>query len=95
MDKPYLLRPWEIERLTDKQIIELYYRKRDKNGTPLPIDDKQHEWLTRKKFVPEADLVLQKFNSFMKMGAMMGGNPYQMKEEWIKKYGKIPEQLNG
>jgi len=95
MDKPYLLRPWEIERLTDKQIVELYYRKRDKNGSPVSIDDNQHEWNLRKKIVPEADLMLQKFNNFMKMGAMMGGDPHQMKAEWIKKYGKIPEFQNG
>ena len=26
----------------------------------------------------------------MKMGSMMGGSPAQMRNSWIKKYGKIP-----
>ena len=37
MDAPYELRPWEIERLTDRQIIDIYYRKRDKDGNPVPF----------------------------------------------------------
>lgn len=37
MDAPYKLRPWEIARLTDRQIVDLYYRKRDKEGNPLPF----------------------------------------------------------
>ena len=71
MDKPYLLRPWEIERLTDRQIIELYYRARNDKGVPATIPDEQHEWTQRKKQVSTQDLLLNKFDNFMKMGDFM------------------------
>jgi len=94
MDKPYLLRPWEILELTDRQIVELYYRKRDDKGIPIDIPAEDHEWNKRRKPISEDELLLQKYLSFMKMGSMVGGNPKQMRESWIKKYGKIPEQAN-
>jgi len=90
MDKPYLLRPWEILELTDKQIVELYYRKRDEKGIPLNIPNEEHEWYMRKKPISKEDMLLQKYLAFMKMGSMIGANPKQMQQDWIKKYGKIP-----
>lgn len=34
------LRPWEIARLTDRQIEELYFHKRDKDGVILfPVEE--------------------------------------------------------
>lgn len=95
MDKPYLLRPWEILELTDKQIVDLYYRKRDDKGVPIETPQQKAEWETRKKPMSEDDILLQKYLNFMKMGSMMGGSPKQMRESWIKKYGKIPGQKNG
>lgn len=90
MDKPYLLRPWEIEKLTDRQIVELYYRRRDDNGVPVNIPDEKHEWNTRKKIVPIEDMVLQKYLSFMKMGASLGVGESKMKSSWIRKFGSLP-----
>ena len=90
MDKPYLLRPWEIEKLTDRQIVELYYRRRDDKGVPVNIPDEQHEWNTRKKIVPIEDMVLQKYLSFMKMGASLGVGESKMKNSWIRKFGSLP-----
>jgi hypothetical protein len=90
MDKPYLLRPWEIEKLTDKQIVELYYRKRDDKGVPVNIPDEKHEWNTRKKIVPIEDMLLQKYLDFMKMGASLGVGEAKMKSSWIKQFGSIP-----
>ena len=90
MDKPYLLRPWEIEKLTDRQIVELYYRRRDDKGVPVNIPDEKHEWNTRKKNVPIEDMVLQKYLSFMKMGASLGVGESKMKSSWIRKFGSLP-----
>mgnify|MGYP003649543832 FL=1 len=90
MDKPYLLRPWEIEKLTDRQIVELYYRRRDDKGVPVNIPDEKHEWNTRKKIVPIEDMVLQKYLSFMKMGASLGVGESKMKNSWIRKFGSLP-----
>jgi len=90
MDKPYLLRPWEIEKLTDRQIVELYYRRRDDKGVPVNIPDEKHEWNTRKKIVPIEDMVLQKYLDFMKMGASLGVGESKMKSSWIRKFGSLP-----
>jgi len=90
MDKPYLLRPWEIEKLTDRQIVELYYRRRDDKGVPVNIPDEKHEWNTRKKIVPIEDMVLQKYLNFMKMGASLGVGESKMKNSWIRKFGSLP-----
>lgn len=90
MDKPYLLRPWEIEKLTDRQIVELYYRRRDDKGVPVNIPDEKHEWNTRKKIVPIEDMVLQKYLGFMKMGASLGVGESKMKSSWIRKFGSLP-----
>lgn len=90
MDKPYLLRPWEIEKLTDRQIVELYYRKRDDKGIPVNIPDEKHEWNTRKKIVSVEDMMLQKYLSFMKMGSSLGANEAKMKASWIKQFGSVP-----
>ena len=90
MDKPYLLRPWEIEKLTDRQIVELYYRRRDDKGVPVNIPDEKHEWNTRKKIVPIEDMVLQKYLNFMKMGASLGVGESKMKSSWIRKFGSLP-----
>lgn len=92
MDKPYLLRPWEIERLTDKQIIELYYRARDDKGIPVAIQDENHEWSMRRKPINPHDLLLNKFDNFMKMGAMIGASSNQMIESWKQKYGEVPRK---
>lgn len=89
-----MLRPWEILQLTDRQIVDLYYRKRDDKGIPLDIPSEEHEWNKRRKPISDDELLLQKYLNFMKMGAMVGGNPKQMRESWIKKYGKIPEHPN-
>jgi len=93
MDKPYLLRPWEIERLTDKQIVELYYRPRDDKGVPLAIPDESHEWNKRRKPISHQELMLNRFNSFMKMGSMMGASSNQMIESWKQKYGEVPRKI--
>jgi len=90
MDKPYLLRPWEIEKLTDRQIVELYYRKRDDKGIPVSIPDEKHEWSTRKKIVSIEDMMLQKYLSFMKMGASLGANEAKMKASWVRQFGSVP-----
>jgi hypothetical protein len=90
MDKPYLLRPWEILDLTDRQIVDLYYRKRDDKGVPVEIPNEEHEWYLRKKPMTMEDMMLQKYLSFMKMGSMIGASPKQMQQDWINKYGKIP-----
>lgn len=90
MDKPYLLRPWEIERLTDMQIVDLYYRARDDKGIPITIPDKKHEWNTRKKIVSIEDMMLQKYLNFMKMGASLGVGESKMKSSWIRKFGSLP-----
>lgn len=37
MAEPLLLRPWEIARLTRRQIHDLYLAKRDKDGRILPV----------------------------------------------------------
>lgn len=95
MDKPYLLRPWEIEKLTDMQIVELYYRKRDDKGIPLEINDEKHEWDTRKKIVTEDVMMFNKYQNFMKTGSMLGGSPKQLNKSWVDKFGKIPERPNG
>lgn len=92
MDKPYLLRPWEIERLTDKQIIELYYRARDDKGIPVAIQDESHEWSMRRKPINPNDLLLNKFDNFMKMGAMIGASSHQMIESWKQKFGEVPRK---
>jgi len=92
MDKPYLLRPWEIERLTDRQIIELYYRARNDKGVPVTIPDEQHEWTQRRKQISTQDLLLNKFDNFMKMGAMIGASRNQMIESWKQKYGEVPRK---
>lgn len=94
MDKPYLLRPWEILQLTDRQIVEMYYRKRDEKGIPIESPQEQAEWNKRKKPMTEDEILLQKYLNFMKMGSMMGGNKAQMNSSWIKKYGKIPGTQN-
>lgn len=93
MDKPYLLRPWEIERLTDKQIVELYYRARDDKGIPIAIPDKHHEWTQRKKQVSHEELMLNKFDDFMKMGAMLGASRNQMIESWKQRFGEVPRKI--
>ena len=93
MDKPYLLRPWEIEKLTDRQIVELYYRRRDDKGIPVNIPDEKHEWNTRKKIVPIEDMVLQKYLSFMKMGASLGVGESKMKASWIRQFGSLPPRI--
>lgn len=93
MDKPYLLRPWEIERLTDRQIIELYYRPRDDKGIPVSIKDEIHEWNQRKKQISLEDLMLNKFDNYMKMGSMVGASSHQMIESWKQKYGEVPRKI--
>ena len=93
MDKPYLLRPWEIEKLTDRQIVELYYRRRDDKGIPVNIPDEKHEWNTRKKIVPIEDMVLQKYLNFMKMGASLGVGESKMKASWIRQFGSLPPRI--
>jgi hypothetical protein len=90
MDKPYLLRPWEIEKLTDRQIVELYYRRRDDKGIPITIPDQKHEWNTRKKKASPEDMLLQKYDNFMKMGASLGMSQAKMKSSWIKQFGSLP-----
>ena len=90
MDKPYLLRPWEIEQLTDRQIVELYYRRRDDKGVPISNPDEKHEWNTRKKTLAPEDMLLQKYTNFMKMGASLGMSEAKMKSSWIKQFGSLP-----
>jgi hypothetical protein len=37
IDEPYLLTMEEISQLTLRQVVMLYYRKRDDKGKPLPL----------------------------------------------------------
>lgn len=37
VDEPYCLTMREISRLTPRQIVGIYYRKRDDKGNPLPL----------------------------------------------------------
>jgi len=86
MDKPYLLRPWEIERLTDKQIIELYYRKRDNKGVPVSYEQQEHEWKHRtakdQKVIKRKEL-----EALIRMGSALGANVNGLRKQFIDKYG--------
>jgi hypothetical protein len=86
MDKPYLLRPWEIERLTDKQIIEIYYRKRDDKGNPIPYLSVGHEWLQRDCLVKRNGL-RNEYEEFIKLGSVLGLDVNTMREAFFKKHG--------
>jgi hypothetical protein len=39
VDKPWLLSMEDIANLTDRQIIDIYYRERDKDGIPKDYED--------------------------------------------------------
>lgn len=86
MDKPYLLRPWEIERLTDKQIIELYYRKRDDKGVPISYESEEHEW-DKRKYTSEKYRRRKEYEEFMKLGSVLGADTRKMREAFIAKHG--------
>lgn len=34
--EPFLLRPWEVAEMTDRQLLDLYFCPRDKFGRPVP-----------------------------------------------------------
>jgi len=58
----------------------------------VTIPDEQHEWTQRRKQISTQDLLLNKFDNFMKMGAMIGASRNQMIESWKQKYGEVPRK---
>lgn len=86
MDKPYLLRPWEIERLTDKQIIELYYRRRDNKGVPVSYEQQEHEWKLRNA-KNEKVIRRKELDALIKMGSALGANVNDLRKQFVDKYG--------
>jgi hypothetical protein len=68
--------------LTDRQIIECYYRPRDKEGIPLPVSVEHEEAV----LTPAQQLERERLEYFA-MGISLGINQAQLEAAWQKKTG--------
>lgn len=81
MNEPFNLRPWEIARLTDRQISELYFHPRDKHGrlveqVELPGEDEGEQ------------LSLEQQRTLLfSVGRAMGVPEAQLQKAWEDKHG--------
>lgn len=84
IDAPYHLTFAAIADLTDRQIYDLYYRARDKDGSPEPIDDPEAEW--QRKEVPidldSAEERNKSYTKFMLMAASFGMDMNKAQLKW-------------
>lgn len=80
MDTPYLLSWAQIAELTDRQIVEVYYRPRDKEGNPLPLPE-EHD----RAELTEAQQLERERLQFMAMGTMVGISQERLVEAWDKR----------
>ena len=69
IDAPYHLTFSAIADLTDRQIYDLYYRARDKDGSPEPIDDPEAEW-QRKEAPADLDTAEERARAHSKLMTM-------------------------
>ena len=90
IDAPYHLTFSAIADLTDRQIYDLYYRARDKDGAPEPIEDPQAEW-QRKEAKEDANSPEQRaknYSQFMSMAATFGMNLAAAQKKWDEAQAK-------
>lgn len=70
----------QIAELTDRQIVEVYYRPRDKEGNPLPLPE-EHD----RAELTEAQQLERERLQFMAMGTMVGISQERLVEAWDKR----------
>jgi hypothetical protein len=90
IDAPYHLTFSAIAELTDRQIYDIYYRARDRDGAPEPIEDPQAEW-QRKEVKEDANSPEQKaksYSQFMSMAATFGMNLATAQKKWDEAQAK-------
>jgi len=83
VDTPYLLSWSQIAELTDRQIIEVYYRARDKDGNALPLPE-EHD----RAELTEAQQLERERVQYMAMGTMVGIPHAKLVEAWERKMGE-------
>lgn len=89
IDAPYHLTFSAIAELTDRQIYDLYYRARDKDGSPEPIDDPEAEW--QRKPVAEdagAESKAESYAKFMSMAQAFGMDLVKAQKKWDEAQAK-------
>jgi len=90
IDAPYHLTFAAIADLTDRQIYDLYYRARDKDGSPEPIDDPEAEW-QRKETPADLDSAEERnkaYSKFMTMALTFGMSPAKAEQKWAEAQAK-------
>jgi len=80
VDSPYKLSWKEIAELTDRQIVEVYYRPRDKEGNPIEMPA-EHD---RAELTPDQQLERERLQYFA-IGATVGVPHDKLVEAWNKK----------
>ncbi len=78
-DEPYCLSADDISKLTMRQIVTIYYRKRDKHGVPRKIDAHWYEG-------DEVD-TRGAYKQFMEMGLAFGRSPEELQKQWEEATG--------
>lgn len=84
IDAPYHLNFAEIAELTDRQIYDLYYRARDKDGAPEPIADPEAEWQRKevKEDLDTPEAKARSYSKFMSMAATFGMDLQKAQAKW-------------
>jgi hypothetical protein len=81
--------------LTDRQIYDLYYRARDKDGSPEPIDDPEAEW-QRKEVTADLDSAEERnkaYAKYMSMALSFGMDMNTAQKKWQEAQEK--KHVNG
>ncbi len=90
MDRPYHLTWAQIAELTDRQIIDIYYRPRDRDGTPLPFEPNADQRIDLR---PVATLEERK-NAYFQMCASIGMKREEMIAKWEEALPRMIHEMN-
>jgi hypothetical protein len=80
MNEPFNLRPWEVARLTDRQIAELYFHPRDEQGRLNPQVELPGE--------EETLTVEEQHRLLFGVGAALGVSQADLQRAWEAKHGR-------
>lgn len=89
MDRPYHLTWAQIAELTDRQIIDIYYRPRDREGVPLPFEPVAAEKIDLR---PVGTLEERK-NAYFQMCAAIGMKQEDTIARWQEALPRMEQEM--
>ena len=89
VDRPYYLSWEQIANLTDRQVVEVFYRPRDKDGTPLPPEPAKSEEI---KLEPVSTLEQRKA-AYFEICARFGMPPDAAQKKWESELPRVMAEM--